>query len=337
MATTDVRVWDGENWVSVQGPAGNDGTDGVSVAGANAAATTLEPTPDCNTLATATATVTSSPNADGDLVFNFDFGVPAGVCGDDGTDGEDGEDATVSISNVTTETVDHTQPADVQVSDAAPGDPHDLQLVMGFKIPKGEPGTGLVIKGSKPTEGDLDNPYSGDYGDMYIVELNNEGEEGHGFVWSEGDPNAEPATVDRWVDVGQIKGDAGADGSTPDIKVGSVTSSTLDCDQDAVAGVQRTADSPDSEPIFDFAFGIPKGCDGIDGTDGTSATITIDGTVITTDLCAGEVGTASAQKISGTDNDPVYQLSMGIPRVDVSKGNSEPTRKCLGDWWIVTD
>lgn len=333
MATTDVRVWDGENWVSVQGPAGSDGTDGVGVAGANAGGVTLPPTPDCKTLADATANVTASPNADGDLVFNFDFGIPAGVCGDNGTDGVDGESATVSVSNVTTDTVEHGVPADVQVSDAAPGDPHDLQLVMGFKIPKGEPGTGITIKDSVDTEAQLPacDADGLTVGDMYIVAVNEAGEAGHGFVYN--GPDADPC----FTDVGQIKGSPGIDGTTPDIKVGSVTSSTLDCEEDAAVGVQRTADSPDSAPVFDFAFGIPKGCDGIDGTSGTSATITIDSTVITTDLCATEVGTASAQKISGTDNDPVYQLSMGIPRVDVSKGNSEPTRKCLGDWWIVTD
>ena len=58
---------------------------------------------------------------------------------------------------------------------------------------------------------------------------------------------------------------AGADGSTPNIQVGTTTTLAAG----SAATVKRRAGSPDAAPIFDF--GIPKGADAVNPGDMTKA------------------------------------------------------------------
>lgn len=309
MSTTDVRVWDGQNWVSVSGP------EGASVKAATADEYNV-PNKEDGSLGDAVADVTAVPDENGDKTLNFNFGIPVGLPGGDGTS------ATVSVNSATTTTVDHTQDATVNVSDAAPSDPNDLKLDFGFQIPKGEPGTGIVIKGSVPNEAALPPAaaYPGDPGDLYIVEVNDNGDKGHGFVFNN-DPKA-------WSDVGQIKGEDGQDGCDPNLTVGSVTTTEVECGTPATAGVQRNAGSTNCNPVFDFAFGIPA-----------PSTVSIQAGVGVTDLCGdAESATASFTETSGDACNPSYKLDLQIPRVKVSKGDTQPSGSpCTGDWWIVTD
>ena len=70
----------------------------------------------------------------------------------------------------------------------------------GPQGPQGEPGndgTGVTIVGTLPSPNDLPNPYSGDVGDMYIIQ-----ESGEGYVWD--------GTL--WNPVGQIQGPVGPQG-----------------------------------------------------------------------------------------------------------------------------
>lgn len=327
MATQDLRVWDGNSWVSLAGAEGPPGQDGTSVSSASAQATNV-PNVNDSTLGNATVTVTPTADVNGDWNLHFDMGIPVGL---PGANGSDGTSTSVTVGNVTESTVPHDQAPEVTISDGTPGDPDNLVLDFNFKIPKGEPGTGITIKGSVPTEADLPDcaTYSGDEGDMYIVALNASGESGHGFVYNGN-------SSDCWDDVGQIKGQDGVDGCAPDIRVGTVTTNELAYGQDAAVSVQRNVGSDDCQPVFDYTFGIPLAKDGVDGD---PATISMETTVPVTDLCGDAAsGTAALTQTNADAQNPIYRLDLGIPRVKVTKQaeGAGPAGPCQGDFWIVT-
>lgn len=111
MATQDVRVWDGTQWISIVGPAGADGADG-------------------------------SPGQKGDQGDQGDQGLP-GADGADGAPGADGLAATVGVGTVTT-----AAPGDAA---AVTNGGTAQNAVFNFVIPqgaKGDTGAAAVIKGT---------------------------------------------------------------------------------------------------------------------------------------------------------------------------------------------
>lgn len=319
--TTDVQVFDGTKFVSISG---FDGADGKSIDTVEVNPSTVPPT-DCNTLADVTGMGSGSvaDNASGNLTLTLNVPAPAGLCGTDGTP------ATAEVNNVTNKSIDYDKPLKVTVEDNTPLDTQNLSLNFDFEIPKGEPGTGITIKGSVATESLLPDcsTYAGDEGDMYIVALNNAGDAGHGFVYN-GNP------TDCWDDVGQIKGQ---DGVTPDVDAEVKATTTLDCGQNATATAARKAGSTDDEPVIEFTFGIPSGCDG-DGVSLTSS-VTVD-----MSKCQDVLPIENANGSFATDGSPVngvqaYALTLNLPRPPkVTTSSVEPsTGLCAGDFWIVTD
>ena len=329
--TTDVQVFDGTKWVSIAGTDGINGTPGSpgkSISGVSLNTTTVEPDP-CGEEVDATGTASTVPDGSGNLTLNLDLGIPRGPCG---ADGSNGTAATAEVGTVSTNTLPEGQNASVTVNDQTLGDTSKLTLGFDFKIPKGDKGDGITIKDSVDNEAQLPacDAAGLTVGDMYIVAVNNAGEKGHGFVYN--GPDSNPC----FTDIGQIKGQDGSNGTTPNIQVGNVTSSPLACDASPTALVQRTG--TDANPIFDFAFGAVPGCDGSNGTDGKSATITLETNVPMTDRC-NQTATGAFTKTGGTANDPTYKLTLGVPHVKVTKSGTEPSAsdRCLGDFWIVTD
>lgn len=331
-STTDIRSFDGQNWVSLQGPPGTNGGDGDDGKGLNGSmtgtVTTVPPEANdgnCETLSAATMNGSLVPDADGNFTLNLDLGIPGGVCG------SSGDSATVSLSGSSTETIEPGSDAEVVVSDLNGSDPNDLKLNFAFKIPKGAKGDGITIKASVGTEAqlpacDADGLH---VGDMYIVAVNEAGEAGHGFVYN--GPDSDPC----FTDVGQIKGEDGAPGCNPDITVGTVETSTLEAGESASADVTRTG--TDCEPVLGFSFGIPAGTN---GKNGTSATIGLNPIIGLGDRCTdADDASASFTKESGDANNPVYKADFTIPYVKVHKGSGTPSSEsvCAGDFWIVTD
>ena len=318
--TTDVQVFDGTKFVSISG---FDGADGKPIDTVEVNPTTVPPT-DCKTLADVTGLGTGSvaDNANGNLTLTLNVPAPAGLCGADGTT------PTVDVDPGTTAlSVKHTDPLKVTVTDEDPTS--DVSLKFDFEIPKGEPGTGITIKGSVGTEALLPDcsTYAGDEGDMYIVALNNAGDAGHGFVYNGKDS-------DCWDDVGQIKGQ---DGTTPDVQAEVKSTTPVPCGSPATATAGRKAGSTDEEPIIEFTFGIPNGCDG-DGVSLTSS-VTVD-----MSQCQDAFPISSANGAFATDGAPVngvqaYALTLNLPRPPkVTKASVEPaTDNCVGDFWVVTD
>lgn len=317
--TTDVQVFDGSSWISIAGE------DGKPIDTVTINATTKAPT-DCETLATdLAANGTVSDNANGNLTLAMNLEVPAGLCG------QDGDAATATVNNVTNKSVEYDQPLKVTVEDSTPSDAQNLSLDFDFEIPKGEPGTGITIKGSVATEAQLPDcsTYSGTEGDMYIVATNQAGEQGHGFVYN-------GKSSDCWDDVGQIKGQ---DGVTPNVgaEVPADGTTTLACGSDATASARRKPGSPDTAPIVEFSFAIPRGCDG-SGVDLVSA-VTVD-----MSQCQDVLPIESANGALSPSGAPVngvqdYALTLNLPRPPkVTKGGSAPTAgQCYGDFHILTD
>lgn len=324
--TTDVQVFDGTKWVSIAGTDGQNGTpgaDGKTIVGVTMNTTTVVPTP-CDQEVDATGTASTTDDGTGNLTLNLDLGIPRGPCG---RDGSPGVAATAEVGNVTTQTLAEGLNASVIVNDETLGDTSKLTLGFDFRIPKGDKGDGIVIKGTVPSKDDLPACNSPDLqpGDMYIA-----ADTGNGWVYNGSD------SAPCFDDIGQIKGEDGTPGTTPNLGVGNVTVTELACNATPTVQVQRTG--TDENPLFDFAFGAVPGCDGSNGTNGTDATITLDGNVTMSDRC-NQTATGSFTQTAGTANDPTYKLTLGVPHVKVTKGASEPDAgdRCLGDFWIVTD
>jgi hypothetical protein len=317
--TTDVQVYDGSSWISIAGE------DGKPIDTVTINATTKPPT-DCDTLATdLEANGTVSDNANGNLTLAMNLEVPAGKCGQNGTP------ATAEVNDVTNKSVDYDKPLKVTVEDATPSDNQNLSLNFDFEIPRGEPGTGITIKGSVAIEPDLPDcaTYAGDEGDMYIVATNANGDKGHGFVYNGKDS-------DCWDDVGQIKGQ---DGVTPNVGAEVIENgtTTLLCGSDATASARRKPGSPDTDPIIEFSFGIPKGCDG-DGVDLVSSV------TVNMNQCQDALPIENANGTFAESGSPVngvqdYALTLNLPRPPkVTKGLTAPTTdRCYGDFHILTD
>jgi len=324
MATTDIRVWDGSAWVSLQGPDGQNGTDGINgtdgktIADAQAFASTVPPVNN-TTLGTATALATTADDGSGNLTLTLNLGIPAGLPGADGIVGSNGTDATVSVNNVTTNTLQPGAAASVDIHDASPLNPSDLTLDFTFNIPKGEAGTGVNILGSYPTEDDLISSHpTANPGDAYLIN-------GDLYVWDQDNGT--------WINVGNIQGPAGTEAQ---VYVGKTTTTPLPCGSNATVAVQPAVGSTPGSLTLDFDFGIAAGCDGQNGTDGQNATITLD-QVHLYEVCPGSEG-AQFSQTSGNASNPVYNLDLSIPmfKATSSAEGSVPSNPCPGHMWIVT-
>ena len=107
-------------------------------------------------------------------------------------------------------------------------------------------------------------------------------------------------------------GEAGADGKTPNLTIGSVT--TLDAGQNATASMGGTAESPV------LNLGIPRGTKGEPGIDGVTPTFSIES------VETGEPGTYA--DVTMTGDAPNHGLRFVIPRGD--KGDKGDTDISLG-------
>jgi hypothetical protein len=289
MPTNDIRVWDGSAWVSI---AGADGDPGASVKDATADEYNVENKPD-GTLGDATADVNEIPDANGDLTLAFNFGIPVGL---------PGSSAETNVGTVLTNPLESGQNASVTINDSDTGPNATLDFT--FNIPKGKDGTGVNILGEKPTQGDL--PASGNPGDAWLIS-------GDLWVWD--------ADNNTWINVGSIQGPAG---DSSEVAVGTVTTSTLACGNDAVVEVNAATGSTPSDLTLDFDFSIP-----------TSSIDT--GTLTLAEVCTDD-GLTGTLTNSGTDTCAVMDLELNIPtfKATSSPEGSAPANPCPGHMWIVT-
>jgi hypothetical protein len=230
MALTDVRVWDGTQFVSIKGPKGETGSTGT------AASVTVGTTTEGPAAVTNSGTSTAA-------VLNFS--VPKGA---------DGQAATITVGATT------TGAAGTQASVTNVGT--QSAAVLNFTVPagpkgdKGADGTGVSIKGTATAWPPSATPTAGDMyilGDPVPVGAPAGSQPGDGVVYD----------GTGWSNVGSIqgpKGEKGDDGLSATAAVGTTT--TL------AAGAQATVTNVGTSAAAVFNFGIPQGAKGDKGDNG---------------------------------------------------------------------
>lgn len=233
----------------IQGPQGPQGPTGLA-AKVNVGTVTKLPAGETPTV------VNSGTPTDAVLDFGLAQGEKGdkGDAGETGPKGDPGQAATVAVGTVTS-LPPGSRPTVVNkgTSTAAVFDFGLVQGAKGDKGDKGADGTGVTISGSYDAYEELVAAHpTGNAGDAYMVS-------GNLYVWS--------ATKNAWDNVGRIQGpqgEAGADGVSPQIAVG--TTITLDPGQNATVTESVEGD------LHTFAFGIPKGVKGDKGDKGEDGT-----------------------------------------------------------------
>lgn len=232
MALSDVRVWDGTQFVSIRGTQGDEGPPGT------AASVTV------GTVVEGVAGVTNSGTANAAVL---DFSIPKG---------EPGAAATVGVGAVTTGAAG-SQAVVTNVGTSA-------AAVLNFTIPqgaKGEPGkdgTGVSIQGTATAWPPSATPNSGDMyilGDPVPVGAPNGSQPGDGVVWDGA----------SWNNVGSIqgpKGDKGDAGTAATVAVGLTTTGA------AGTTVEVTNSGTLSAAVLNFT--IPQGAKGDKGDTGAN-------------------------------------------------------------------
>ena len=264
MATEDILVWDGTEFVSIQGKPGQSPTvdPNCDVSSTN-----------CDGNANATVAVTYK-DANGDdtteeteaVSTNLKFGftlVP-------GCDGKDGTTVTEDTGNHSASKLLPNQQPTVTITDAAPGDADELKLNFAFGLPQGEPGAdgnSINIIGTIDSEGgdsgqgltDLNTAYpDANVGDVVVDS------EGEGWL-SDGS--------DGWTSIGQFRGPDGKEAVLNAPTVSNVPCASGNPGTATATIVKNDTQSNETSNVYDVSFGIPEGCSGDDGTDGKNAQV----------------------------------------------------------------
>lgn len=243
MAVSDVRIFDGTNWVSIKGPKGDTGSAG-------AAATIAIGTVSTGAPGTSVQITDSNPSPS---AATFNFTIPRG---------DAGQAATVQVGTVTTGAAG----SNAQVTNAGTANAATLNFVIP-KGDKGDPGSGVTIKGTL-TGTATALPAGPANGDMYILgnpvptaapaSASGPAQEGDGIVWQ----------GSSWANVGPIRGPQGIQGNpgaAATITVGTVTG--------LAAGSTPTVANTGTAQAAVFAFGIPAGATGAKGDPGQNAQV----------------------------------------------------------------
>ncbi len=254
MATEDILIWDGTEYVSLSGNSGLSPEVDSSV--------DVTPIEDCEATPTAVATptyydsnndITTDPTKAARTKIKFGFGL---VPGCDGTSTEvkaTGPHAATKLDKDANPTVTIT---DTDVTDGV------LDMKFAFGIPAGQDGsdgTSINIIGTIDSPGgnsgqgltDLNTAHPGaNVGDV-VVDVNGEG-------WLSDGSNG-------WTSIGQFRGSDGKQAL-----LNQPTVSTVDCSDGSVGDATATitlnnGDSTDEANVYDVTFGIPAGCSGDDG------------------------------------------------------------------------
>lgn len=125
----------------------------------------------------------------------------------------------------------------------------------------------------------------------------------------------------------------GADGKTPVMQIGNVT--TVDAGGNATANVRQDGTDVSGNPIYKIDFGIPRGANGDDGYDGKTPVFET-GTVST--LAPDQPATCTITK-TGDDpqGNPIYRVDVGIPKGDTGAPGDTPSLDGYAtETWVTT-
>ena len=255
MATEDILIWDGTEYVSLSGNSGLSPEVDPTV--------DVTPIADCEGTPTAVATptyydsnndVTADPTKAARTKIKFGFGL---VPGCDGTSTE------VKATGPHTATpLDKDANPTVTITDAELSDANVLDMTFAFGIPAGPPGSdgnSINIIGTIDSEGgssgqgqtDLNTAHPDANAGDVVVDVNGEG-------WlSDGS--------DGWTSIGQFRGSDGKQALLNQPTVLNVECSDGNVGQATASITLNAGDSTDEANVYDVSFGIPAGCSGEDG------------------------------------------------------------------------
>lgn len=136
-----------------------------------------------------------------------------------------------------------------------------------------------------------------------------------------------------WVTYPESGGGGGADGKTPVMQIGNVT--TVDAGEAATANVRQDGTDVSGNPIYKIDFGIPRRANGDDGYDGKTPVFET-GTITT--LEPNQPATCTITK-TGDDpqGNPIYKVDVGIPKGDTGAPGATPSLDGYAtEEWVTT-
>jgi hypothetical protein len=131
-------------------------------------------------------------------------------------------------------------------------------------------------------------------------------------------------------------GGGGADGKTPVMQIGNVT--TVDAGEAATANVRQDGTDVSGNPIYKIDFGIPRGSNGTNGNDGIDGKTPVFETGTITTLAPDQPATCTITK-TGDDpqGNPIYRVDVGIPKGDTGAPGDTPSLDGYAtETWVTT-
>lgn len=131
-------------------------------------------------------------------------------------------------------------------------------------------------------------------------------------------------------------GGGGADGKTPVMQIGNVT--TVDAGKAATANVRQDGTDVSGNPIYKIDFGIPRGSNGTNGDDGIDGKTPIFETGTITTLEPDQPATCTITK-TGDDpqGNPIYRVDVGIPKGNTGEPGDTPSLDGYAtETWVTT-
>ena len=292
-----------------KGDAGAKGQDGAK--GADGITPTLKVGTVTTLAAGSNATVTMSKNNN---EYTLNFGIPKGNKGDTGASGSSGE-ATVVNPTITIGTVTNGDTASATITGDSPNYTLNLVLPKGAKGDKGDTGA-AGIDGAKGDKGD---PFTyADFTPEQLAALKGaKGDKGEkGDTGAKGDAGAKGDKGDT--------GAKGADGVTPTLSIGTVTT--------GAAGSSASVTMGGTAPSYVLNFTIPKGDKGDKGDTGASGSGSSSG--------GGEAEWTLVTRYTHTTNKVIqpssFDASTGIFTTESPHGITAETKVIL-DFTKATD
>lgn len=139
-----------------------------------------------------------------------------------------------------------------------------------------------------------------------------------------------------WITYPESGGGGGADGKTPVMQIGNVT--TVDAGEAATANVRQDGTDVNGNPIYKIDFGISRGANGANGDDGIDGKTPVFEAGIISTLEPNQAGTCTITK-TGDDpqGNPIYRVDVGIPKGDTGAPGSTPSLKGYAtEEWVTT-
>ena len=260
--TEDIKIWSGQEWISLEGPKGETG----AAASITVGTTTTLPCEDGTVQDAVVENVGTAQAA----VLNFS--VPAGCPGEAGNDGNA---ATIQVGDVKTNQLVPGSDCSVVINNTGDQNAAVLDFTFGLaQGPKGEDGTGVTILGQlqNPADNPVIGPPTQENTQGHDICTDGPGsawldKDGDLWVWNEQTGDCSDDNPPTYINAGSIQGPPGSPGNAATVSA-TASATKVGPDEDATASVQNNGTAQAAQ--FAFAFNIPQGEKGETGSPGSN-------------------------------------------------------------------